>query len=136
MPCPVHYFLTDIDGDVFVSCRTSDWNEPRYVINHWRTPYRTFRILRDICGGACATLAEITLVSEIPGSFRITHIAGRPVYGNHLAFTLPEGGRQKSEHVTFAPVPRPRVGKGTRLEWCDGSWHKWTESKGHERIYV
>lgn len=132
MPLPVVYTLADVDGEVCVAARQTDWNEPRYVINHWPTPFGTRRLLSDL---EIDSLDQLTIVDSMPGEFVITHVRGERVYGNHLRFCLSEGGRTKSILTTFADVPRPRIGKGSKLEWLDGRWHK-TSPKGKPQIIV
>ena len=130
------YFLTDVDGVLCVATRTSDWTEPRYIVNHFPTGVRVW----DFCRYMECTKDELRkrykVKCDFPGHYVITHDNDTPVWGRAYEFDLVNGGRTMSVAVTHEEVPVPKTRKGDKLEWLDGRWHKCTPKGGWKTIEV
>lgn len=126
------YFLADVDGTLCVAARQTDWNEPRYVVNHWPTHVRT----RDFCAyfelTPDALREAVQVVRTMPGEYYCT-VKGGNRFFDRQTLPLTNGGRTESILTTTEPVPVPRVGKGTTREWCDGRWYLYP-LKGKSRV--
>lgn len=122
MARPLTWFLSDIDGALCVACRMSDTAEPRYVVSHYATQYTAREFCREFDLKADELRARVTVVETMPGEYAVTRVwecggfmregsALRPI----IRLSLKDGGRTM-------PVAKPRIGKGSRLEWDFGRW--------------
>lgn len=124
---PVFYGLADVDGVLCVTCKTPDYNEPRWVINHWPTAIRTLDFLRHY-ELQPEQLADCKLSNGYPGNYGY-----RPErsWQQFMDINTIDGGRTESILTTFEPYPKPRTNKP--CEYHGGHWHK-NMAKGWVRV--
>lgn len=138
MALSVLYWLADIDGVLCVANRQVDWSEPRYVVNYWPTKIRT----RDLCASYeidAAKLREsfrVTMTLQGSASCTPTDPGLCVAWRRHFYADLVNGAKTQSIKTEFAPVPKPRVGKKSKLEWDSGRWHIWPEKGSHRVVDV
>lgn len=129
MALPLTYFLSDIDGTLCVAVRGADWSEPRYSVSHYPTKYTVREFCREFDLKPEDLRGRVQIVETFPGEYAVTRVQESDGFireGSRLRpiFTLglPQGGRTLPVAITFEPVKKPRIGKGSRLEWQDGRW--------------
>lgn len=133
MPLQSTYFLADVDGVLCIAARSTDWSEPRYVVNYWPTRAGTLAVCRNLEVKPEELRELVTVAQELPGAYVVTHVRGERVYGDFYRIGLTEGGRTQSIKTTYEPVPVPRVSANTKREWRDGRWYIYPP-KGKPRV--
>jgi hypothetical protein len=130
---PVSYFLSDAEGVLCVAVRATDWTEPRYVVNHYPTPLRTWDFCRNYEVKADQLRHWFTVRERMPGEY---HAARDIRFATSCFLPLVGGAKCLPVATTFEEVPRPRLGKGSTLEWESGRWTKTLPSGKRVAVYV
>lgn len=125
MALPMTYFLSDVDGALCVAARSADWAEPRYIVTHFPTIRTTASFCRRWEINKAELRESVEVRQNMPGDYTIVvRKSGFEFYiGTKNNLGLTDGAKTKAVATTFEPVPLPRVGKGTKLEWQSGRWH-------------
>jgi hypothetical protein len=126
------YFLTDVDGVLCVAAKSGDWAAPRYIVNHYPTDGSVYALCRNLEIGRDELRTALTVRLSFAGYYDVYDAKGRKLF----SLCLTEGGKTLPIATTFEPVPVPKVGKGTKLEWVDGNWHRCSASTSRPRVAV
>lgn len=117
------YFLSDHEGTLCVAMRFADNARPQYIVNHFPTGWtvadfcRSFDMTPDQLRGE-----RVQVRPTMPGEYRVTVLNPGGYVHPSFSLALRDHGKTMSAAVSFEPVPRPRVGKGSRIEWQSGRW--------------
>lgn len=134
---PDRYELADVDGTLCIKWTTTDYMEPRIIINYWPTVVRTMDALdffldsRDM-----ADVAKLECRQTRPGEYFVGVKNGPEIWstwktGKHIS--LLHGGATQSIKTETREAPAPKVRKGIMLYWSGGNWVKHLK-KGTEKI--
>lgn len=134
------YFLSDFDGTLCVAVRSTDFAEPRYCVSHYPTKYTVREFCREFDVKPTELRERVQIVETMPGEYAVVKVwesGGFMREGSRVRpiFTLglPQGAKTMPANTTFEPVKKPRIGKGSRLEWDSGRW-RIIPPKGKPRI--
>lgn len=113
------YILDERDGWIYAKETTTDYFEPRSIIQWWPTEIRWYQFRQWFADEDYARAA-------IGG---VLHPMSNTSYQDERGWTyrLPQEGQTKPEYTEIVPIPEPKQrGRKFPVEWKNGAWWKYT----------